>query len=122
MHITTHGTAVDAVQLATPKTPTASALEPLPNTDFRLLVQDWYKGASTVVTNISLSLSVDNNTTVRVVRIMFPATATFTPLEAPMAGGRITIQLAGCMPRGIILQIQDGQGPSPQRRPKGRRF
>ena len=52
---------------------------------------------------------VDNNTTVRVVLILFPQTATFTPIEVPMAGGRITVQLASYMPRCIVLQVQDGQ-------------
>jgi len=84
------------------------------NTDFRPLVQDWYEEAPAVVTaNICLPLGVGNGTTVRVVRILFPDTATFTPIEVPMAGGRITVQLASCMPKCIVLQVRDGQGPSP---------
>jgi len=68
-------------------------------------VQDWYKGAPTVVvtTNICLPLGVDNNKTVRVVRILFSDTAAFTPIEVPMADGCITVQLASCMPRCIML-------------------
>ena len=80
------------------------------NNDFRLLVQDWYKRAPTVVTsNICLPLGVDSNTTLHAVRILFPETATFTPIKVPVAGGRITVQLARC----IMLQVQDGQGLSP---------
>jgi len=30
-----------------------------------------------------------------------------------MACGRITVQLASCMPKCIMLQVRDGQGPSP---------
>jgi len=79
------------------------------NTDFRLLVQDWYKGAPTVVTtNICLPLGVDSNTTDRIGRILFPETATFTPINVPVAGGRITVQLASC----IMLQVRDSQGIS----------
>jgi len=150
----THGTAVDAVQPATPQTPTASALETLPpmgmgalcfdnstrsainyiicraaeadgrtvskivaatlrvkdvatcrrrianaswscrttTPTFRLIVQDWYEGAPTVVTtNICLPLRIDTNTTAGVVWILFPETATFTPIEVPVADGRIQL-------------------------------
>jgi len=80
-------------------------------------VQGCYDGAPAVVTaNICLPLGVGNGTTVRAARILFPETATFTPIEVPMTGGRITVQLASYMPRCIhciVLQVQDGQGPSP---------
>jgi len=50
------------------------------NTDLRLLVQDWYKGAPTVVTtNICLPLGVGSNTTDRIGRILFPETAVHFP-------------------------------------------
>ena len=72
-------------------------------------MQDWYKGAPTVVTtNICLPLGVDSNTADRIGRIMCPETATFTPIKVPVAGGRITVQLARC----IMLQVRDGQGLS----------
>ena len=64
-------------------------------------MQDWYKRAPTVVTtNICLPLGVDSNTTVRIGRILFPKMATFTPIKVPVAGCRITVQLARC----IMLQ------------------
>jgi len=55
------------------------------------------------------ALGVGNGAIIRAVRILFPETATFTPIEVPMAGGRITVQLASYMPRFIVLQVQDGQ-------------
>jgi len=53
-----------------------------------------------------------NGTTVRGARILFPETAAFTPIEVPMAGDRIIVQLASYLPRCIVLQVRDGQGLS----------
>ena len=55
------------------------------------------------LSSLPLPLGVGNGTTVRAARILFPETATFTPIEVPMAGGRITVQLASYMPRCIVL-------------------
>jgi len=96
--------------------PPAERLLQLPdqNIDFHPLVQEWYEGAPAVVTaNICPPLGVGDGTTVRAVRIMFPETATHPPIKVPMAGGRIIVQLASYMPRCIVLQVQDGQRPSP---------
>jgi len=81
------------------------------NTNFHPLVQGCYDGAPAVVTaNICLPLGVGNGTTVRAARILFPETATVTPIEVPMAGGRITV------PAGQLhaeVHRTPGQGPSP---------
>jgi len=78
-------------------------------------VQDWYEGAPAVITaNICLPLGVGNGTTVHAIRILFPETVTFTLIEVFLAGGCIIVQLARYMLRFIVLQVRDGQGPSPQ--------
>jgi len=74
------------------------------------LARDWYKGAPPVVTtNIILPLGVDSNTADRIGRIVCPETVKFTAIEVPVAGGRVTVQLARC----IMLQVREGQGLSP---------
>jgi len=67
--------------------PLAERLLQLPDKriDFHPLVQDWYEGAPAAITsNICSPLTVGNSTTVCAIRILFPETVTFTPIEVFM--------------------------------------
>ena len=72
------------------------------------------RAPAVITANICLPLGIGNGTTVHAIRILFPETMTFTPIEVSMAGGCIIVQLASYMLRFIVLQVRDGQGPSHQ--------